>query len=204
VKQHRSDGRQGESSESSADALWIRAAVDRYEGPLTHYAAKLVGDVDRARDVVQDTFLKLWTADRSSVNGHLGQWLYRVCRNRALDVCRKEFRMTTLHEDQLQAHGPTAERDADSIPHEDASTSGVLAMLQSLPERQQEVIRMKFQGGLSYREIANVMDLTVNHVGVLIHSGLKTIREKMSVVQTQNSGPRAIPGFPGFPGVPGA
>jgi len=77
-------------------------------------------------------------------------------------------------------------------------------MLQSLPERQQEVIRMKFQGGLSYREIANVMDLTVNHVGVLIHSGLKTIREKMSVVQTQNSGPRAIPGFPGFPGVPGA
>lgn len=166
--------------------------MDRYEAPLTQYAARLVGDLDRARDVVQDTFLKLWKAERASVNGHLGQWLYRVCRNRALDVCRKEFRMTSLQEDQLQSRQQMPDRDADSIPHDEASTAGVLAMLQSLPERQQEVIRMKFQGGLSYREIANVMDLTVNHVGVLIHTGLKAIREKLSVIPTHLPG--AVPG----------
>src|SRR5436189_2042695 len=78
---------------------WIRQAVDRFEGPLTLYAARLLGgDVERARDVVQDTFLRLWESDRASVDGHLAQWLYRVCRNRALDVRRKERRMTTTLE----------------------------------------------------------------------------------------------------------
>ena len=42
---------------------WVRSAVARYEGPLTLYAARLLGDADRARDVVQDTFLKLCRQD---------------------------------------------------------------------------------------------------------------------------------------------
>ena len=88
------------------DDCWIAQAVDRYEGPLTLYAARVLAgagshygiDVERARDVVQDTFLRLWESDRASVNGHLAQWLYRVCRNCALDVRRKESRMTTMLE----------------------------------------------------------------------------------------------------------
>src|SRR5262245_42736184 len=89
------------SAPRSDSAQWMRAVVAKNERPLTAYATRLLGDVDQARDVVQDAFLKLWEADRASVNGHLGQWLYRVCRNRALDICRKEMRMTTLHETQL-------------------------------------------------------------------------------------------------------
>ena len=41
------------------DAAWVRSAVERFEGPLTLYAARLLGDADSARDVVQDTFLRL-------------------------------------------------------------------------------------------------------------------------------------------------
>src|SRR5258708_845972 len=96
------------------DQQWIRQAVDRYEGPLTLYAARLLGgDVERARDVVQDAFLRLWEADRVSVDGHLAQWLYRVCRNRTLDVRRKESRMTTTleHEPDSQQRDETS-RDA--------------------------------------------------------------------------------------------
>jgi RNA polymerase sigma factor (sigma-70 family) len=172
-------GRDSEgSSAEAAETRWVRAAVDRYEGPLIQYAARLLaGDVERARDIVQDTFLKLWTADRAAVDGHLGQWLYRVCRNGALDVRRKEARMTTLEHDQtVQDHEPPRTVSSDAP----VAFGSVLAMLATLPERQQEVIRLKFQGDLSYREIANVMDLTINHVGVLIHNGLKTIRERLS------------------------
>lgn len=165
---------------SDDGSLWVRAAVAQYEGPLTQYAARLVGDVDRARDVVQDTFLKLWTADRAAVDGHLGQWLFRVCRNRALDVCRKESRMTTLQENQVESRSDPSSAMSPAVLGE---TRGVLNMLEELPERQQEVIRLKFQGGLSYREIANVMDLTATHVGVLIHTGLKAIRERLNECQ---------------------
>jgi RNA polymerase sigma-70 factor (ECF subfamily) len=173
------------------EGAWIRRAVDEFEVPLTQYASRLLsGDVDRARDVVQDTFLKLWTADRASVDGHLGQWLYRVCRNRALDVRRKESRMTALQDQQLDHVGTSAPapRRSGSL-HDDALTAGtpgelpgpaVMELLESLNETQQEALRLKFQGGLSYKEIAAVLDITSNHVGVLIHHAIKTLRERMA------------------------
>lgn len=187
MKQH--DGTP--SSSETADGLWLRAALDQFEVPLTHYAARMLnGDLDRARDVVQDTFLKLWTADRASVDGHLGQWLYRVCRNGALDVRKKEMRMTALMDDQVKARetasGPPTSTEAGEIG---AAFGGAMVVLATLSDRQQEVIRLKFQGGLSYREIANVMDLTVNHVGVLIHTGLKAIREKMTAAEVHVDAP---------------
>ncbi|MCZ6484439.1 MAG: sigma factor [Acidobacteria bacterium] len=60
---------------SSGQSEWIRSALARYEGPLTRYAAHLTGDIERARDVVQDTFLRLCSQKRSWVDDHLAQWL---------------------------------------------------------------------------------------------------------------------------------
>ena len=50
--------------DEAAEAEWVRAAVTRYAGPLTRYAALITGDLERARDVVQDTFVRL-CADNS-------------------------------------------------------------------------------------------------------------------------------------------
>ena len=78
----RDDGRPGPSTTRE----WIRSAVSRFEGPLTLYAARLLGDADRARDVVQDTFLKLCRQDsmiRDAVPD-IPRRLLTVCR-RALD-----------------------------------------------------------------------------------------------------------------------
>ncbi len=58
-------------------------------------------------------------------------------------------------------------------------SSGVLEIMEELPERQQEVVRLKFQGGLSYREIAEVMNTTVNNVGVMLHTAIKNIRQRL-------------------------
>ena len=46
---------------------WIRQAVRRFEAPLMLYASRIVGDVDAARDVVQDTFLRLCAQDRQQI-----------------------------------------------------------------------------------------------------------------------------------------
>lgn len=157
------------------DRDWIRSVVEQWEGPLTIYASRLAGDAERGRDVVQDAFLKLWQADRASVEGHLAKWLYTVCRNRALDVRRKERRMSTLSE------RPVPAGDAGPSPVErDEDRGGMLAAVERLPARQQEVVRLKFQGGLSYREIAEVMNTTVNNVGVMLHTALKSIRGNLA------------------------
>ncbi len=80
---------------------WVSDAVVRFEGPLTLYASRLLHDAESARDVVQETFLKLCASERSSIEGHLAEWLFTVCRNRALDVLRKEQRMSQLREEQV-------------------------------------------------------------------------------------------------------
>src|SRR5262249_49245205 len=82
---------------------WVRDAVDRFERPLTLYACRLLGDIEAARDVVQETFLRLCAhaPDRPTIEPRLAEWLFTVCRNRALDVLRKESRMTHLSEEQV-------------------------------------------------------------------------------------------------------
>jgi RNA polymerase sigma-70 factor (ECF subfamily) len=158
------------------DGAWVRAAVDRYEGPLTLYAARLLGDADAARDVVQDTFLRLCAAaDRDGLAPRLAEWLFTVCRNRALDVLRKERRMTHLNQDQVERCLSPAPGPADAAERRELA-SRVLDLLENLPPGQREVIRLKFQNGFSYQEISRISGYSVSNVGYLIHHGMKTLR----------------------------
>src|SRR5690606_25592437 len=135
-------------------------------------------------DVVQDTFLKLCREERASLDGHLAQWLYTVCRNKALDVRRKESRMTALAEPAARDRDQNHRNGHVPQPHEaleaQETTARILGHLAELTDNQQECIRLKFQHGLSYREIAAVLDLSVSNVGFLIHTGLKKLRQRMT------------------------
>jgi RNA polymerase sigma-70 factor (ECF subfamily) len=167
----------------AVDAEWMRGVLLRYEGDLLRYAQRIVGDEDHARDVVQETFLKLWRNDRAELDGHLVEWLYTVCRNQAVDVRRKEQRMQTMTEESLAVQ-ECAEPAPGTLAERSDSAAQVLGLMERLPANQQEVIRLKFQGGLSYREISRITGLTVSHVGVLIHTGLKNIRVKLNPAAT--------------------
>src|SRR5690349_16741452 len=83
-----------------ADREWVRAAVRRYERPLVAYAAHLTGSLDQARDVVQETFVRLCTADRPDVETRLAAWLFAVTRNGAIDLRRKQRRMRLVEDDE--------------------------------------------------------------------------------------------------------
>jgi len=160
------------------DSSWVPSIMADYEKPLTRYAAHITGDVERAREVVQDTFLKLCRQKPAHVRNHLAQWLYTVCRNRALDVRKKERRMTAISDAQLQLRAHPGPELSAALEKEE-QLADVLTILNTLPPNQQEVLRLKFQGGLSYAEISRTTNLTAGNVGFLIHTGLKTIREKM-------------------------
>ena len=81
----------------------MKALLERFELPLLQYATRIVGDRDRARDVVQETFVRLQRDGADLPDTAPAKWLFTVCRNRALNVCRKERRMTYLEEDILEA-----------------------------------------------------------------------------------------------------
>src|SRR5712671_6460398 len=81
----------------------LTALLRRFELPLLQYAARILGDRDRARDVVQETFVELQRSPRRQLDHAPAKWLFTVCRNRALNICRKEKRMTYLDEEMIEA-----------------------------------------------------------------------------------------------------
>ncbi len=165
-------------SNHTTKAEWLRAAMEEHAGPLTRYTALITGDLDRARDVVQDAFIRLCSEDRERVEDHLAEWLFTVCRHRALDVLRKEQRMEPLTDTELVGRASPEPSPAVVVERRDTH-SRVLDLLATLPRNQQEVVRLKFQNGLSYAEISRVTQLTVSNVGFLIHTAIKTLRQRL-------------------------
>lgn len=162
---------------------WVLDALNAHEKALLRYATTLVG-AEAARDVVQETFLELCRAERGSVEGHLVPWLYTVCKNRALSLRRRDKRragleeemgMETVHEDAGGPHGSLERKQ---------SAQAIAGLLAELPERSREVVTLKFAGGLSYKEIAEITGLTVSHVGVILHEALGKVRARMSKLES--------------------
>ena len=64
----------------------------------------------------------------------------------------------------------------------DEQGQDILRLLTTLSPNQQEVVRLKFQAGLSYRQIAEVTGLTVTNVGYLLHAALANLRERIRIM----------------------
>ena len=160
-----------------SDSQWIQRALERFEGPLMLQARRLTGDLESARDVVQETFLRLCRERREEIEPRLAPWLFRVCRNAALDRRRRERPVDTL-DDHSAAPGEQTQ-PVDRMIRDEAGRRA-LASLEQLPERQREVLGLRFQGGLSYAQIAEVTGDSLGNVGYLIHVGLKTLRERLA------------------------
>ena len=176
---------------------WVLAALEQFEGRLTRYAQRLTGDLDKARDVVQFVFLRLCDQSPAKIGDRVAQWLYTVCRNRAVDALRDNGRRVGWDKAAIAADGPPSldprnlvgrrelrslvppySRDID--PAETAEQTELHALLRSLieelPASQREALDL-WADGFNYRQIAAIIDREEGHVRVLVHRGLKALRE---------------------------
>lgn len=172
---------------STAAECWVLDVVERYEGPLLRYARRLLDDWDLAADAVQHAFVKLCAEPREKLEGHEAPWLFRVCRNRAVDQLRQSGRERRLLDADGVA-GPSAAapvlagREADpAVAAERADLARhVTALLAGLPAPQRETIDLWCEG-LSYQQIAEITGRTVGNVRVLAHRGLTALRSHPQV-----------------------
>jgi RNA polymerase sigma factor (sigma-70 family) len=151
--------------------------LQRFEIPLLQYAVRITGDRERARDVVQETFVKFQRNGAVNREDEPATWLFTVCRNAALNVCRKERRIMYLDEELIEARESEQPMPFDQLEQKEAA-GFLLRIVATLPPRQQEVIQLKFQNDLSYQQIAKIMKTTANNVGVLLHTALRTLRQR--------------------------
>ena len=86
--------------------------------------------------------------------------------------------MTSISDTQLSMQ-IDCRAEPSALAEREEQLNRVLAVLSTLPANQQEVLRLKFQGDLSYDEISRITRLSVGNVGFLIHTGLNAIRERI-------------------------
>ena len=157
-------------------------ALERFERPLIRFAQTYTREIEDARDVVQDVFLKL------SQNLHLidmeriAPWLFTTCRNRALDLHRRNRRLVAMDIEALELEADPIAGPLESL--EASETSAALhKMINELPAKQRQAVWLKFITNLSYQEISQVMQTSIGNVGYLIHHGVAAMRIKWKAAE---------------------
>ncbi len=154
---------------------WIANLVERYESPLLAYACRLLaGDRNGAEDMVQETFLRLCREPREKIEPRIPAWLFAVCRSRIIDAARQR-REVCLADDTSPPVDPQP-TIADTIAKKEDAADLALRM-ERLSPRQQEVLRLRIQADLSYREIAEITGMTVSNVGFHLHAAVAALRQ---------------------------
>jgi RNA polymerase sigma-70 factor (ECF subfamily) len=164
---------------SATPQTWatIKEVFAALESPLLAYARRLVGDFAVAEDVVQDAFMKLHSQFQQVRTPQ--PWLYRTVHNLAVDHQRCASRIVLV--DDRTSEDMPANDTADSQPMPDEQIARwegiglVRLVLETLDARSRELIRLRFEEELSYKEIAESTGLTVGNVGYILHHALKAM-----------------------------
>lgn len=166
-------------SPSSEHLQWAKEVAECHHEALSRYAYGMCRNRERAEDAVQETYVRLLKQDRRKIESHVKPWLLRVCRSRILDIVRKEGRMSIIDSTVLEQKSSDRPHPRQVAEQHDLSKT-LLAYVDLLTPAQQEVLRLKFQGGLSYKEISEITGKSVNLVGVILHQGLKRLKTLVS------------------------
>lgn len=177
-------------------SVWIAETVRSHERSLLAYAHSLLRDRSSAQDAVQETFLQLCRKTREikrssepptlpEFAARVAPWLFSVCRTRVIDMQRKRTPVTFARRDDGEADTPeVALVDPGPMPDESAVAGEqhrrVAESLGELTPRQREILQLRMQAGLSYREIADVTGLTATNVGFHLHQAVCKLRQRLA------------------------
>jgi RNA polymerase sigma-70 factor (ECF subfamily) len=169
------------SSSPAADTSTSICGADTlYRERLTAFCLRYVGDRELARDIVQDVFLRALKSD--TVPDSFRAWIYRICRNRCLDVRRAQGRR---QDDQtLPAPSQIDARLTGRLTRlvRDEQQGRLKQLLSELPEDQHEALQLRYVEGLSRAEIAAVLDKPENIVKPRLFHGLEKLRSHDSLL----------------------
>lgn len=151
-----------------------------YYSELCRFATEYVSSTNRARDVVQDVFLQIW--DRRAdwdVQRSLQAYLYRSVRNRALNQVRRRGTKQDVHDDLEYTTERVQSRTAEDVVHGGTLKDEVQQAIDDLPDRRRMAFLLHRRHGFTYKEIAQIMEITQKTVENQIGRALKSLREKL-------------------------
>jgi RNA polymerase sigma-70 factor (ECF subfamily) len=165
--------RQAERAEDSIGLPW-----QQYLPRVLNYVRLRVGDEDLAQDLAAAVFERAVARQHTLRRpGAFGAWLFRIARTTVAGYYRGQRPTLSLDAVGVQ---PSLDPSPAEAAMQREELARLRAALQALPERDQEVIRLKFAAGLGNQEIGQLMHLRPKHVAVVLFRALEKMRALLS------------------------
>lgn len=143
------------------------SVVNEVSDRLFRYALKLTNDTESAKDLVQESFLKLWNNVEKIDTEHARPFLYRVLFNKMVDNKRKMKRITHMEVMPEKAVDKNVYNEEREI---------IDQAFEQLEEKQKKIIMLRDWDGYSYEEIAEILEINLNQVKVNLFRARKKMK----------------------------
>jgi len=141
---------------------------------VSRTAAGILGSADAAEDVAQQVFIKVWQKLPTVRASSFDSWLYRITVNAAIDTLRRQPAA-----EPLSAQIASLARSPEESTVQFSEQERVRAAVAQLPERTRAALILREYEGLSYKEIATMLEIPVGTVMSRLHYARKILRESL-------------------------
>ena len=170
------------------DASDLMAVVAHYQSPLLRYVGQMLGRTDHeAEDVVQEAFVRLHRQVAGYGSGsvkHLTTWLFRVTHNLTIDMLRRRSQRKRVPETAVDPSVLSEEQAADELDAlgevlRQEARQVALRELAQLDDKQRQVVLLKVIQGMTLRQVAKVVGISVSLVNYRLNQGLTELSRRL-------------------------
>lgn len=151
--------------------------VDLYSDAIYRFILKSIKDSDKAHDIIQDSFLKLWTKRKEIDYARVKSYLFKTAYHTMIDLIRKEKKLSSIDQQGMEFGHESNENEYTGL-REIMNQS-----LDRLPEIQKNLILLRDYEGYSYKEIGEITNLSESQVKVYIFRARKQLKTYLGKVE---------------------
>ncbi len=156
---------------------------NKYYQPLYQFAGRFVSDAQKAEDLVQDVFVRLWiNRNELQITSSLKSYLYVSVKNNALNYIRREKKLQ-FSEEYTDGFIEFMTTPEEQVIEKEMITA-VHQAIDKLPRQCRLIYLMKRYDGLNYQEIAGILNISINTVKTQMKRALKTLLTRLTYLKT--------------------
>lgn len=168
---------------SDKDPAAFNEVYDKLYRKLFLFAKNLISDTEEARDIVTESFIKLWAQKNTFDNmGHLQVYFYTVIKNSCIDYLRKD-KLRAKIENQLIRSEVISENAIERKYQEAELVQILYGRINQLPERMQQVFKLTYLEGYRRSEVAQMLNLSENTIRNTNAAAMKALRLTLGAEQ---------------------
>jgi RNA polymerase sigma-70 factor (ECF subfamily) len=161
--------------------------VDLYKDRIYHLAYRMLGNLHEAEDMVQETFMRVYTNLYRYDEAHkFSTWIYRIGTNVCIDRLRKRKAVYSLDAELGDSEGadgyamlPGNEDTPETEYLLSETQQHIREAIDKLPEKYKSVVILRYLHDLSLQEISEVLDMPITTIKTRVHRGREYLRKKL-------------------------